>query len=138
LIDLNCNGALSWSDVTLGDTVNGSFTVENIGDLGSRLDWEIESHPGWGTWVFTPSNGDDLAPEDEPVTVEVSVVSPDKKGKEFNGGIKIVNKESGGDCCYVQVSLVTPKNKPFSNPPFLRFLDSHPHMFPMLKYLLGI
>jgi len=136
--DLNCNGALSWSDVTAEGTANGSFTVENIGDSGSRLDWEIESYPGWGTWIFTPSNGDGLTPEDEQATVEVSVVAPDKKGKEFNGGIKIVNKESGGDCCYIQVSLATPKNKPFSNPPFLKFLESHPHMFPMLKYLLGI
>jgi hypothetical protein len=133
--DLNCNGALSWSDVTAGDTVNGSFTVENIGDSGSRLDWEIESYPGWGTWVFTPSNGAELAPEDKPVTVEVSVVAPDKKGKEFKGGVKIVNKESGGDCCYIQVSLATPRIKD-TDPLLLQFLERLFQRFPLLECLL--
>jgi len=135
--DLDCNGVLSWIDIKSGDVVTGSFTVENVGELASELDWEIESHPDWGTWVFTPLNGDDLTPEDEPITVEVSVIAPDKKNKEFSGGVKIVNKEAGGDCCYIQVSLATPRNKDTA-PLLFQFLERLFQRFPLLEYLLNL
>ena len=133
--DLNCNGILSWTNIKSGDTVNDSFTVENIGEPASELDWEIESDPDWGTWTFTPLNGENLNPEDGSITVQVSVVAPDKKNREFNGGIKIVNKEASGDCCYIQVSLATSRIKTV-NPPLLQFLERFIECFPMLEYLL--
>ena len=135
--DLDCNGALSWVDIKSGDVVTGSFTVENVGEPTSELDWEIESHPDWGTWTFTPLNGDDLTPEDGPITVEVSVVAPDRKNKEFDGGIKIVNREANGDQCYIQVSLATPRIKTI-DPLLFQFLERLIQRFPLLEYLLGV
>ena len=135
--DLDCNGVLSWTDIKPGDVVTGSFTVENVGEPASELDWEIESHPDWGTWIFTPLNGDDLTPEDGSITVEVSVVAPDKKNKEFNGGIKIVNMEASGDQCYIQVSLATPRTKAI-NPLSLQFLERLFQRFPLLECLLDL
>ena len=49
--DLNCHGELKWTDVKTETEVNGSFTVENIGEAGSRLDWEISEYPDWGIWI---------------------------------------------------------------------------------------
>ena len=135
--DLDCNGVLSWTDIKPGDMVTGSFTVENVGEPASELDWEIESHPDWGTWIFTPLNGDDLTPENGSITVEVSVVAPDKKNKEFNGGIKIVNMEASGDQCYIQVSLATPRTKAI-NPLSLQFLERLFQRFPLLECLLDL
>jgi len=40
--NLDCDGSLNWIDVPAGSTVTGNFTVENIGDPGSRLEWIID------------------------------------------------------------------------------------------------
>ena len=135
--DLDCNGVLSWTDIKSGDVVTGSFTVENVGYPASELDWEIESHPDWGTWTFTPLSGDDLTPEDGTITVEVSIVAPDNRNKEFSGGVKIVNKEASGDQCYIQVSLATPRIKD-TDPLLLQFLERLFQRFPLLECLLDL
>jgi hypothetical protein len=134
--DLDCNGSLSWTDVKPGETVAGSFTVENKGEPLSMLDWEVIEWPDWGTWMFDPSTGDDLTPEDEPVIVNVTVVAPDEQNKEFIGTVKIVNKGNASDNCTIPVTLKTPRNKPYINTPFLNFLQSHPNLFPILQRLL--
>ena len=36
------------------------------------------------------------------------------------------------------LSVSMPKNKPYINTPFLQFLENHPHMFPLLRQLLGL
>jgi hypothetical protein len=105
--DLDCYGELMWSDIEPGDTVIGNFTVMNIGDSGSWLDWEIESKPDWGTWTMIPEEGYDLTPEYGPHLVEVSVVAPDEHNQQFTGEIKITNKENDSDFCTVDVSLLT-------------------------------
>jgi len=136
--DLSCEGSLNWVDVVPGSTVQGSFTVENIGATGSLLDWEIIDWPkDWGSWTFTPSSGDDLIPGG-PCTVNVSVITPDKKNSEFTGEVTIANKENSNDYCTIEVSLVTPKSKSFS---FIfdlleRLLDRFPNVFPILRHLL--
>ena len=135
--DLDCNGALSWTDIKSDDVVTGSFTVENVGKPASELDWEIESHPDWGTWTFTLLNGDDLTPEDGAITVEVSVVAPDKKNKEFSGGVKIVNKEARGDCCYIQVSLATPRIND-TDPLLFQFFERLFQRYTLLECLLDL
>jgi len=55
--DLSCSGDIAWVDVTAGETVTDSFTVQNIGGAGTELDWEIESYPDWGDWTFDPDGG---------------------------------------------------------------------------------
>jgi hypothetical protein len=82
--DLDCEGDLDWVDVEAGATVTGSFTVENIGEAGSELNWEIDDNPDWGTWTFTPESGTGLLPG-APVTINVEVVAPDEPEMEFTG-----------------------------------------------------
>ena len=121
--DLNCDGTLSWTDVPPGTTVNGNFTVENIGDPNSRLDWEITEWPDWGTWTFIPSSGEDLKPEDESVAVQVTVVAPNQPNQQFSGEVKIVNKEDGSDSHIIQVSLATPMSFNAVTSQVLKFLE---------------
>lgn len=137
--DLDCDGSLSWTKVPAGSTQTGTFVVKNIGETSSLLDWEIESQPEWGIWTFTPEEGYDLTPEYGPYTVQVSVVAPDKPNTEFTGEVKIVNKDNSSDFCTIDVSLATPKNRAFNiNLLFLRFLEQHPHLFPILRHVLGL
>lgn len=120
--DLDCEGSLVWSNIQPGSTLEGSFNIKNIGEQGSLLNWKIESYPGWGTWTFSQQQGSDLKPEDEPITINVSVIAPNKKNKDFHDGVKIVNKESKGDICYVPITLSTPKNKTLIKQLFPLFL----------------
>jgi len=54
--DLECGGSLTWTwtNVEPGSTVTESFTVKNVGDSGSELDWEISNYPSWGTLTLDP------------------------------------------------------------------------------------
>jgi len=139
---VGCSGSLSWTEVKPRETVSGSFTVSNIGELQSLLDWEISDWPkDWGSnWAFTPISGDDLKPSDGPITINVSVRAPNEKNSEFEGEIKIINKENSSDFCTIDVSLATPKNKPFNfNFPLLSWLfERFPNAFPILRQLLEL
>ena len=123
--DLYCEGNLIWSDVEPGETIEGSFIVENIGDSESLLDWEIIECPCWGEWSFNPENGTDLLSGDS-VDVIVEVVAPDEGNKEFNGTIKIVNSENPIDFCEIDVLLQTPRDKATINMLLLRILEKCP------------
>ena len=37
-----------------------------------------------------------------------------------------------------KVLITRPKSKPYINTPFLQFLENHPHLFPLLRQLLGL
>jgi parallel beta-helix repeat protein len=104
--DLYCEGYLIWADVKPGETVECFFTVENIGDIDSLLDWEI---------------------------IELEVVAPDEGNKEFNGTVKIVNSENLSDFCEIDVLLRTPKNKATNNNLLLLKLLER---FPLLQKIL--
>ena len=108
--DLDCEGSLNWDNIKPDTTVQGSFIILNDGTPGSQLDWEISEYPtDWGSgWSITPSNGDDLTPEDGKITVQVSVIAPNQENMEFTGEIKVVNKENSSDMCTISVKLVTP------------------------------
>ena len=99
--DLNCEGELTWLNLTQKATVTGHFTVENIGEEDSELDWEIESFPEWGNWSFNPDSWNNQKPEDGPVKVEVEVVAPDEITGDLGGMIKIINKENPDDFCEI-------------------------------------
>jgi len=105
--DLDCSGSLNWIDVPPGSTVTGSFTVENIGDPGSELDWEITEWPSWGSWDFDPNSGNNLKPEDGTVTVNVEVVAPDQQCENFTGEVKVINTEDSNDFDIIYVILQT-------------------------------
>lgn len=134
--DLKCTGTLSWTGITPGATITGNFFIQNIGEIGSELDWEVAEYPSdWGNWTFTPSNGIDLKPEDGVVMVNVIVIVPSQQSHQFTGNIKVVNKEDSSDFDIISVSLTTPQNLAI-NSPLLSFLKNHPFMFPILRHLL--
>jgi hypothetical protein len=112
--DLSASGSIQLNEVTPGSTVNGSFTIQNIGESNSLLSWEIESSPDWGTWQFSSEQGSGLTPEDGEIVIDVSVTVPLKKATTFSGGIKIVNSDSSSDFEVIPLSITTPKAKPFS------------------------
>jgi len=131
---IECNGILSWNDIKPGEIITNNFTISNIGDSFTNLDWEIESFPDWGTWTFIPSNGSGLTPESEFTTVKVTVVAPNDKKKSFTGVVKIINTNIFDDYGTIQVSLTTPKikTKDNFNPWIFRLIQR----FPILEFLL--
>ena len=135
--DLDCSGSLSWTDVTPGSTVTGSFTVENIGEPGSLLDWEISEWPDWGTWSFDPDGGDDLLAGDS-IIVDVEVVAPDEQEETFTGEVVLVNSDDPDDTCIIDVSLATPVNQFQSNQQIPRFMQSIIERYPILRQVLGL
>jgi len=109
--NLDCIGDLNWLEVEIGSTVNGEFTIQNIGLEGSELDWEISEWPEWGTWSFDPQNGLDLTPETGEIIIDVEVVAPMETEQEFTGEIKIVNTNNPFDYCTINAVLITPKSQ---------------------------
>jgi hypothetical protein len=136
--NLECFGLLQWNNVGAGTTVTGSFTVENIGTPTSELYWEISEYPEWGTWTFTPDQGDALTPENSPVTIQISVLAPSEKNKEFTGNIKIINVNDTSDFDIMPVSLKTPRSKPVFLNIFERFLGQYHHIYLVLLKILGL
>jgi hypothetical protein len=120
--DLDCNGILTWEEIKAGATVQGNFTVSNIGAPLSCLNWNITAYPEWGTWSFSPSSGTNLLAGDS-VTVHVDVVAPNEKNTQFQGNVTIVNSENPTDSCILHVSLTTPCSSIF--PPILHHRVTH-------------
>jgi hypothetical protein len=146
--DLDCVGDLHFGNVKSGSTVTGDFLVKNIGSLASLLDWEVESYPDWGVWMFTPSSGLDLSGGGSTM-VNVTIVAPKQVAivglwmepcdEEFTGQVKVVNKENSSDFCLIDVSMMVPVKHGVS--PFFvlgRLLERFPHAFPLLRFLLEI
>ena len=130
--DLECEGDLSWPGVVAGSEVTGSFTVENIGETGSMLDWEVYEWPEWGEWTFSQLNGYNLKPEDGKVTVEVTLITPAEPMGEFTGEIKIINKgDPDNDYELIPVTLTTPRNRALH----FSFLEKLLSRFPLLEQL---
>jgi len=127
---LLCEGDLHFGNVSAGATVEGSFTVENVG--GGLLDWEITDEPNWGTWTFDPESGDDL-PSGTPVTVQVTVVAPKEKD-DWTSTIKVENMENPDNTCTIDVSMTTPMSQPSL---FLQFLERLIQRFPVLEMIFS-
>ncbi len=134
--DLSCEGSLNWVDVKPLSTVKGNFTIENIGEPLSELSWKVEEWPTWGEWKFSPESGDDLTPEDDSITVEVTVIAPEDAETEFFGNVTIVNEYNSSDNHTLQVTLITPKtSKSFY---FAQFLNRIIQIFPILEYIFSM
>ena len=111
--NLECYGGLNWNDIKAGETVFGSFKVENIGGNNSMLNWEIDSYPIWGTWSFDPEFGEGLTPEDGEITVNVTVIAPTEINKNFKGSLRIENQNNTNDFDVVSIILNTQREKSF-------------------------
>ena len=135
--NLQSQGSLSWTDIPAGATVHGNFTIENVGEPGYSIDWEITTIPEWGTWTFTPDSGTGFTPEDGPLTIHAKVVAPNEKNEEFSGTIKIENINNEDDSCLVHVALATPKTVTFFS--FIEWLQNQlPWSFPIFQLIYSI
>jgi len=125
--NLECSGSLSWKRVRPGETVTGSFQIQNIGGADSLLNWSVNvSSLTWGTWSFTPRSGVNLSPGAGAVTVQVSVVAPEETYSKFEAFVKVENQDDPSDFDFVPVFLKTPFVLQWQHPVlfFLRFLLS--------------
>jgi C1A family cysteine protease len=136
--NLDCEGELSWTKVKPGETITGNFTLQNIGSPDSELNWEVLEWPAWGEWTFTPVSGTGLTPEDGAITVEVQVIAPSEKNKEFNGTVKIINTDDTGDYDTITVYLKTPVNLLALRFPVLNLLVRFLQRFPALQALMSL
>jgi hypothetical protein len=107
--NLNCEGSLSWTKVKPGETVDGSFQVENIGGVDSLLNWKINiSTIDWGTWIFSPDAGENLTSQEGKITIHVTVIAPTINNSEFEGYIRVENTDNPNDFDVIPVYLKTP------------------------------
>ena len=136
--DLSCNGSLSWTNIEPGSTLTSYFTVENIGESGSLLDWKVLAWPTWGEWTFSQLSGEDRTPEEGLETVGVNVVAPNEREATFSGYIIIINEENMSDYCTINVKLTTPKNQRSEYLPFLELLQKLIQKFPLLEHILSL
>lgn len=135
--DLQSEGVLYWHDANPGTTVEGSFTIENVGEPGSNIDWEIIVWPDWGEWSFESLSGEGLNPEAGPLSINVSVVVPDKKDKHFNGYVKVIDVDDSLNSCLIHVSLTTPRSRDIFSI-FDLIFKINPNAFPLLRFLLNL
>ena len=130
-----CKGTLNWVNVGPGNTVTGTFEVGNCGETCSTLNWKVTDWPTWGTWSFSPSSGS--LPAGSWVTVTATVVAPNQQNQVFQGNVTVCNTDDSTDCCLIPVHLETPRSREI-NSLFLNFLQQHPNLLPILRYLLGL
>lgn len=130
--DLTCYGQLTFQDLEAGASVNGEFTLENTGNPASMLDWEVASVPSWGEWTISPDSGAGLTPEDGSITIDVSLVVPNKKNKDFSGSIEVINKNNPSDREYIPISVSTAKVK--SILPLVEYLENM--HYPLIQFVL--
>jgi hypothetical protein len=137
--DLCCDGEIRWDSVPPETTVTANFTVENCGNSGTELSWEISDFPEWGSdWTFTPANGSGLTPEDGTINVEVLVVAPPDPNVEITGTIKVINSNNHNDFCRIDVYMKTPRNKAMNYQIFYKIFEKFPNVFPILQKLLRL
>ena len=105
--DLDCRGSLYWDgrDLEPGDVLTGDFTVGNIGEPNSELEWRIISCPFWGTWTFDPESGTGLTPEDGFVFVDVEFILAVEVNETIGGEIGIQNVDDENDICYIDIVI---------------------------------
>jgi len=131
--DLECNGTINLAEIKPGSTTTATFTIQNVGEPLSNLNWEISGYPDWGNWTFTPSSGQNLKTMTGGINVKVTITVPDEENQNFSGEIKVVNKENSSDFCTIPVSISTSK----VSSPFLQFIHSLIYQFPVLRKIFS-
>ena len=133
--DLDCEKEeFNWQNVPPGKVITDEFTIKNVGDPNSLLDWEIDDWPSWGSWEFNPISGYNLKPEDEPVTIEFTFTAPEDVEQQFTGEIVIVNKNDPSDFETIQITLQTPRSKAAN----FNFFENLLFKFPRLDQFLSL
>jgi hypothetical protein len=132
---IHCEGSLSWTNVNPESTVTGNFTIKNIGFKYSELNWMVTEYPSWGTWTISPKSGTGLTPDIGLITIQVSVIAPSNKNKEFTGKMKIINSDDPSEYCEISIYLKTPRSR-LLDTPFLQFIQNHNNLFTLLQRFL--
>jgi hypothetical protein len=129
--DLECEGELRWPRAKPGKEVTDSFIIENIGDSGSELDWEVTDWPNWGDWDL-PISGYNLKPEDGALTVEVTVTAPEESEKKFTGELRVENKNDPSDYEMISITLTTLRSRGI----IFNFIEQILQRFPVLQQII--
>ena len=114
--------------------IEGNFTLTNIGESGSNLEWEITEYPEWGNWTLNPISGVGLTPEAGSVKINVTIIAPDNETEEFFGNLTVINKHDRDDYYNLHVYLETPRTKPLRFNLLSWFLER----FPLMERLLNL
>jgi hypothetical protein len=133
--DLDCIGSFRWIKVPPGSIQVGAFTILNIGEAHSKLNWQIASTPNWGTWNITPADGQGLTPQAGPLVISVEVTAPNLPQSDFTGNIKVINTDDPSDYELIPVTLTTPTST--QSRPLLNLLTQLINHFPLLQSLLS-
>jgi len=56
----------------------------------------------------------------------------------FRRTVEQAKDEHDAESNWATLEISMPKNKPIVKTPFLDFIANHPHMFPLLRQLIGI
>lgn len=131
---LSCAGSLHWTDSTPGSLLHGNFTVKNTGGFSSHLNWTITDYPDWGTWSFTPSQGTNLTPEENSITINISLLVPLKKNRKFSGYIRVINHDDPTDCGIIPITLATPN---LYSPLLFKLIQFLSEKFPRISILFN-
>ena len=100
------NDPITWVDVELNSQLTGTIKVRNVGDVGSKLDWEVSESLDWVTCA--PDCGLDLA-IGTTQTVKVVAKAPNRKGEKISGTISIFNSENPCDREVFNIKIETKK-----------------------------
>ena len=130
--DLDCQNSISWEKITPGTTVVSNFSIKNLGESFSKLDWQITEYPSWGNWSFSRNNGSGLLPEQGEYNITVTVGAPLDENTKFSGEIKVVNKHDTDDYEIIIVTLTTPTNTAMNNQ-LVYFFEQQPNFFTVLQ-----
>lgn len=106
--DLETIGSLKWTEkIKPGSTIQGNFSILNVGDPNSKLNWIIEENLDWGEININPKNGYNLTPEDGEIIIQVTIIVPDEPKSTFNGTLNVINAENSNDYETVEISITT-------------------------------
>ncbi len=108
--NLKCSGNLYFGPISPKQTVVANINVENIGDPGSELNWNVVDWPEWGDWNFSPLSGKGLTPEQGSRAIIVAITAP-YYINWYNGEVKIININDDSDYEIIEASLSTTRNK---------------------------
>ena len=104
-------------------TYSASTTDPDGDNVYYLFDWDDGNDSGW--------KGPYMSGE----TCKVSHIW----GAQGTYSIKVKAKDEYDDeSGWATLEVTMPKNKPYINPLFLRFLENHPHLFPLIRQILGL
>jgi PKD domain len=97
---------------------------------------DLDGDQVWYKWDW----GDEVSNWDGPYNSGDSVDTSHVWSNQGTYAVKVKAKDtSDAESVWSDpLSISMPKNKPYINTPFIDFLQNHPHLFPLLRQLLGL